>query len=132
MKSIILAIVTLASVSSYGSIAPKGEHAVLVCVSEVQGREFSISVVKNTRSKAIKMVLEAEGQEDRVYTKVKEEVSPRVGGPTRYSALAPGGHIFLEINFTSAPLRTGGRAAVLVSTALGRSTTTQLHCAQIP
>ena len=129
MKSMLLAIVMLASVSSFGLMAPKGEYTALSCRSNHTNRDFYLTVVKNKKNNTIKMVLVAEGQENRVYPNVKEEVSPRVGGSTRYSALAPGGHIFLEYSPTSSP-RSGGRAAILVSTALGRSTTTQMLCAR--
>lgn len=130
MKSILLAIVMLASVSSFGVMAPKGEYIALACKSNHEGRDFSLSVVKNTKNKSIKMVLVAEGYEDRVYPNVKEEVSQRVGGPIRYSAAAPGGHVYLEYNATTAPKR-GGRAATLVSTALGISTATHMLCSRV-
>ncbi len=130
MKSILLAIVMLASVSSFGIMAPKGEYLVLACKSNQEGRDFSLNVVMNTKNKAIKMVVVAEGQEDRVYTNVKQEVSSRVGGPTTYSAKVPAGYIYLEYNATTAPSR-GGRKALLVSAVYGKATQTQMLCSRV-
>jgi hypothetical protein len=135
MKKIVMAIAALASVSSFATsiqptiMAPSGPFVALSCISVTSkpNKNFSLSVMKNTRSREISMVLNSKGSEPVVYKYVTESTSRAIGGGTLYTAAVMGGMITLSYNGTTSPTPKG-RPATLVSQVYGTATKTKMLC----
>ncbi len=130
MKFALLSIVLFAATSSFAIMAPTEEYIEMTCVSVEKNREFTVNLIRIARNDDLKMVLTAKGQPPKTYPNVSEEVSQRVGGPVSYNAVAPGGRVRLEVNFTTSP-SSQGRKGLFLSQAFGKVSKTRLACKTI-
>lgn len=130
MKTLVIAAALMLSSASFAIMAPVGEYVDLSCVTTEVSVPWTVQVIKDTRNKKIKLVLEAKGQAPIVYSNAKETVVSRPGAPVTYDAPATAGHVQLSVNFTTTP-NPKGRPGVFSSSAYGRSTQTKMLCNRV-
>ena len=130
MKKIVFAAALVISSASFAIMAPTGEYIALSCVTTEARVPFTVQVIKDTRNKNVKLVLEAKGQAPKVYPNATETVVSRPGAPVTYDAPATAGHVQLSVNFTTAP-NPKGRPGVFSSAAYGRSTKSNMLCNRV-